>query len=309
MFIMSSEMCLFYCPLYSRVFVWQGISSPYRWSNDQSDCCENSICQAASCLQPERKLLFCLPYPCRVRRPEPGVTFVRRWQIDTLPIWWSLMNQALNGLKLRPYSNFRKGNRSTAKMAVLGTWTEASPQQVETFWGPGFLTVSWPATRAVCRHPCKCKRQRPSRLGVAGAAFFDSWSLVKKKIYTYLYIYIYTRKTWNKAWFLRSLSHVLVTFPGTLWPYEIIPSTAVRPPGDSVLHATRQQSLQLDDFEMAIKNCETVISNVIVAAWSSESSCLPSVPNQSKSWVSRVFKGFKICINICMNLCINISCH
>jgi hypothetical protein len=109
------------------------------------------------------------------------------------------------------------------------------------------------------------------------------------------------------------LSHVWVTFPGTLWPYEIIPSTAVRPPGDSVLHATRQQSLQLDDFEMAIKNCETVISNVIVAAWSSESVFLQFQinPNHEFHMFSKgsIYVSKYMCLFICINLCINISCH
>ena len=101
--------------------------------------------------------------------------------------------------------------------------------------------------------PMQVQETEAVSVGCRWSSLFWQLEFGEEKIYTYLYIYIYTRKTWNKAWFLRSLSHVLVTFPGTLWPYEIIPSTAVRPPGDSVLHATRQQSLQLDDFEMAIK--------------------------------------------------------
>ena len=120
------------------------------------------------------------------------------------------MNQALNGLKhIETIPNFSKGNLSTAKMAH----------------GFGMLT-----TRAVCRHPCKCKRQRPPR--VSFAAFFSSWTSVKQ----------IEKIQWNKD--EQSAWQLSVTFPSCFrdWIPGNSPLAQLIPlaPGDSLLHATRQ---------------------------------------------------------------------
>ena len=96
----------------------------------------------------------------------------------------------------RPYSNFRMSGRGIGarlRWAVLGIWTEASPPQDETFWGPGPAWIPDIMTSHQGRVPAPMQVQETEAvsLGCRWSSLFLTAGVWWRKRFIHIYIYIY----------------------------------------------------------------------------------------------------------------------